>query len=206
MRAAADVVGADGVVRRLRLTVPGHHNLLNAAAAYAAATSGLGHDPEEILAGLHAYSGTRRRFEVRGEARGVTVIDDYAHNPAKVEAVVRTAAGLLDGGRLVVVFQPHLYSRTRDFAEEFARALGPADEVLLLEVYGAREDPVPGVGSELIAAPLRGAGRPVRVCPDRTEVPRAVARATGPGDVVLMVGAGDVTRLCPDVLAELERS
>jgi UDP-N-acetylmuramate--alanine ligase len=206
MSVAADLVGPDGVVRRLRLAVPGHHNLLNAAAAYTAATSGLGHDPEEILSGLHAYSGTRRRFEVRGEARGVTVIDDYAHNPAKVEAVVRTAVGLLDGGRLVVVFQPHLFSRTRDFAADFARALAPADEVLLLEVYGAREDPVPGVGSELIAAPLREAGRSVRVCPERAEVPRLVDRAAGQGDVVLMVGAGDVTRLCPDVLAELERA
>src|SRR5699024_4074782 len=108
--------------RELTIGVPGRHNLLNAAAAYGAAVHGLATDAEAVLAGLAAYGGTRRRFETKGEARGVTVVDDYAHNPGKVEAVVRTAREIAGGHRLVVVFQPHLYSRTRDFAREFATA------------------------------------------------------------------------------------
>lgn len=195
----------------LVLAVPGPHNVLDAAAAYLAATRGLGLPGPDILAGLAGFTGARRRFEVVGEARGVTVVDDYAHNPAKVAAVVGTARAVLDRrgrGRLHVVFQPHLYSRTRDFAAEFAEALAPADTVVLLDIYGAREDPMPGITSQLIGDPLRdrhGAdGVEVGAGFDETVV--RVAAGASVGDLVLTVGAGDVTTIAPRILAALEDS
>ena len=191
-----------GTEHGLAIAVPGAHNLLNAAAAHAAAVHGLGVDAGGVLTGLAAYAGTRRRFETKGEARGVTVVDDYAHNPGKVEAVVRTAREIAGERRLVVVFQPHLYSRTRDFAELFARGLTPADEVLLLDVYGAREEPVDGVGSHLIAEPLAAAGTTAGVVTAEEAIAR-IAESTGEGDLVLTVGAGDVTALGPRILAAL---
>ena len=136
----------------------------------------------------------------------MSVVDDYAHNPGKVAAVVSTAAELVGDGRLVVVFQPHLYSRTRDFASEFAAALAPADSVILMEVYGAREDPIPGVSSELIATALRSL-RPeadIEVISSWSAVAQEAARRTKPGDLVLTVGAGDVTMLGPEILRALE--
>ncbi len=193
----------DGTERELVIAVPGRHNLLNAAAAHAAAVHGLGVDPEAILAGLAAYGGTRRRFETKGVVRGVTVVDDYAHNPGKVEAVVRTAREIAGRHRLVVVFQPHLYSRTRDFAEAFAAGLEPADEVLLLDIYGAREDPVEGVTSRLVAEPLSAAGTSAAVVSAEEALSR-IAEGTAEGDLVLTVGAGDVTELGPRVLLALE--
>lgn len=191
-----------GTRRELAITVPGRHNLLNASAAYAAAVHGLGVEPDAVLAGLAAYGGTRRRFETKGEARGVTIVDDYAHNPGKVEAVVRTAREIAGEHRLVVVFQPHLYSRTRDFAESFAAGLAPADEVLLLDVYGAREEPVEGVTSQLIADPLSASGGTAAVVSWEEAVSRIVADV-GEGDLVLTVGAGDVTELGPRLLEAL---
>jgi len=193
-----------GVARALSIAVPGRHNLLNAAAAYAAGVHGLGVDPEAVLAGLAAYGGTRRRFETKGEVRGVTVVDDYAHNPGKVEAVVRTAREIAGERRLVVVFQPHLYSRTRDFAAPFAAGLAPADEVLLLDIYGAREEPMEGITSQLIADPLAAAGIAVAVVSGDEAITR-IADGTAEGDLVLTVGAGDVTELGPRILKALGR-
>jgi UDP-N-acetylmuramate--alanine ligase len=198
----ATLTGPDGVGRTLRVNVPGRHNLLNAAAAYTAAVEGLGQDPTRVLDGLFGFTGTRRRFEPKGSADGVSVVDDYAHNPGKVAAVVSTAAELVGPGRLVVVFQPHLYSRTRDFAEQFAQALLPADVVVLMEIYGAREDPVPGVSSQLIADHLC-ALRPdaeVEVVSSWSAVAPLVAGRARSGDLVLTVGAGDVTMLGPEIL------
>ncbi len=195
---------AGGTGRELAIAVPGRHNLLNAAAAYAAAVEGLGVDAEAVLAGLAAYGGTRRRFETKGVARGVTVVDDYAHNPGKVEAVVSTAREIAGERRLVVVFQPHLYSRTRDFAELFARGLAPADEVLLLDIYGAREEAVEGVTSRLVADPLAASGTTASVVTEDEAVERIVATTTR-GDLVLTVGAGDVTALGPRILDALGR-
>lgn len=188
----------------LSITVPGRHNLLNAAGAYAAAVHGLGVPAPAVLEGLAAYGGTRRRFETKGEQRGVTVVDDYAHNPGKVDAVVRTAKEIAGEHRLFVVFQPHLYSRTRDFAAAFAAGLEPADEVLLLEVYGAREEPIDGVGSHLIAKPLAAHGVPVQVVDADGAIAAIVASARS-GDLVLTVGAGDITHLGPRVLEALGR-
>jgi UDP-N-acetylmuramate--alanine ligase len=191
-----------GAERALDLAVPGDHNVLDACAAYLAAVAGLGADPDAVLAGLAAFGGARRRFEVRGEVDGVVVVDDYAHNPAKVAAVVGTASEIVrrsGHGALRVVFQPHLYSRTRDFATAFAHALAPADQVVLLDVYGAREQPVEGVTSALVGDPLRAlpGKRSVLVGPTRHEAVAALADAAEPGDLLLTVGAGDVTALAP---------
>ncbi len=201
----ASMTGRDGTRHSLRINIPGKHNLLNAAAAFAAATTGLGQEPQAVLDGLFGFTGTRRRFEPKGVMRGVTVVDDYAHNPGKVSAVVETAAELVGQGRLIVVFQPHLYSRTRDFAAEFAQALSPADVVVLMDIYGAREDPVPGVSSELIAVPLRDLAPESEVVhlSSWSAVADAVADRAREGDLVLTVGAGDVTMLGPEILRAL---
>ena len=204
--ARAALRGPDGEDRVLRVKVPGRHNLLNAAAAYTVAVEGLGQDPARVLDGLYGFTGTRRRFEPKGVAGGVTVVDDYAHNPGKVAAVVETGRSLVEGdARLVVVFQPHLFSRTRDFATEFGRALAPADVVVLMEVYAAREDPVPGVSSQLVADALLES-RPdadVRVVPSWSAVAETVAGLSREGDLVLTVGAGDVTMIGPEILRAL---
>lgn len=197
---------AGSVVVGLDVGMPGRHNLLNAAAAFVAATEGLGQEPASVLKGLAGFTGTRRRFEPKGEAAGVRVVDDYAHNPGKVTAVVETALPLADPGRLIVVFQPHLFSRTRDFASELATALAPADVVIVMDVYGAREDPLPGVSGALVADRLvlaRGDGRAhdgVRFVPSWSDVAPLVAQIAAPGDLVVTVGAGDVTMIGPEIL------
>jgi UDP-N-acetylmuramate--alanine ligase len=198
----------DGVERALELAVPGDHNVMDACAAYLAAVVGCGADPGAVLDGLAGFSGARRRFEVRGEVGGVTVVDDYAHNPAKVAAVVGTASEIVHragAGSLRVVFQPHLYSRTRDFAAEFAAALAPADQVVILDVYGAREQPIDGVSSTLVGDPLRTlpGSRSVLVGPTREQAVAALVDAAGPGDLLLTVGAGDVTALAPLIVQAL---
>ncbi|NUR15997.1 MAG: UDP-N-acetylmuramate--L-alanine ligase [Dermatophilaceae bacterium] len=198
-----DRVTAGATERMMTLGVPGRHNALNAAAAYVAAVHGLGQQPDRVLAGLASFTGTRRRFEPKGEAGGVVVVDDYAHNAGKVAAVVETAKALVgETGRLVVVFQPHLYSRTRDFATELGAGLSPADVVVVMDVYAAREDPVPGVSGQLVADAVGAAraGAEVHYVPSWSEVAGAVASLARPGDLVLTVGAGDVTMVGPEVL------
>lgn len=195
-----------GTDLHMTLGVPGRHNALNAAAAYAAAVHGLAQEPERVLAGLASFTGTRRRFEPKGEAGGVVVVDDYAHNAGKVAAVVATAKELVgDSGRLIVVFQPHLYSRTRDFATELGAGLSPADIVVVMDVYAAREDPVPGVSGALVADAVTAArpGAEVHYVPSWSEVAERVAALARPGDLVLTVGAGDVTMIGPEVLRTL---
>ncbi len=187
----------------MTLAVPGRHNALNAAAAYAAAVHGLGQQPERVLAGLASFTGTRRRFEPKGEAGGVVVVDDYAHNAGKVAAVVETAKDLVGAaGRLVAVFQPHLYSRTRDFAVELGAGLAPADIVVVMDVYAAREDPLPGVSGQLVADAVRAArpGAEVHYVASWSDAPPTVAGLVRPGDLVLTIGAGDVTMVGPEVL------
>ncbi len=195
-----------GSEHTMTLAVPGRHNALNAAAAYAAAVHGLGQEPERVLAGLASFTGTRRRFEPKGEAGGVVVVDDYAHNAGKVAAVVETAVRLVAGtGRLLVVFQPHLYSRTRDFATELGAGLAPADVVVVMDVYAAREDPVPGVSGRLVVDAVLEARPEAQVLyvPSWAEVAGRVAALARPGDLVLTVGAGDVTMIGPEVLLAL---
>ncbi|WP_305849631.1 glutamate ligase domain-containing protein, partial [Pseudonocardia lacus] len=194
-----------GVEHLLRLGVPGEHMALNALAALLAAVE-LGADAEGVLAGLAAFDGVRRRFEFRGRAAGVAVYDDYAHHPAKVAAQLRAARDVVGPlGRVVVAFQPHLYSRTRDFAPAFGEALGLADEVVVLEVYGAREDPEPGVSGALIADAVPLPPERVKFVPRWADVPAVVAGLASSGDLVVTMGAGDVTVLAPEILLELER-
>ncbi|HEX5496711.1 MAG TPA: UDP-N-acetylmuramate--L-alanine ligase, partial [Mycobacteriales bacterium] len=187
---------------QVRIGVPGRHMALNSAAALLAALE-LGLPVERVLAGLAAYQGVRRRFELKGTVGGIRVYDDYAHHPTKVTAQLRAARAVVGDGRLVVAFQPHLYSRTQAFAAEFGRALGLADEVVVMEVYGAREDPVPGVTGAIVAAgvPLP----PDRVCfePSWSRVVTELAARARPGDMVITMGAGDVTMIGPEVLAVL---
>ncbi len=212
MQAHANVTGCQQggaervVLGRIELGIPGRHNLLNAAAAFVAATRGLGQDPERVLMGLAGFTGIRRRFEPKGEAGGIRVVDDYAHNPGKVTALVETARVLAAPGRLIVVFQPHLYSRTRDFAAALATALSPADIIIVMDVYAAREDPMPGVSGALITDQLAHspqhphAGKSVHFVSSWSQVAPLVVQIARAGDLVVTVGAGDVTMIGPEVL------
>ncbi|MBE6484368.1 MAG: UDP-N-acetylmuramate--L-alanine ligase [Actinomycetaceae bacterium] len=181
---------------RLDLAVPGEHNLLNAAAAWAAGVE-LGADRQDMAAALGHFQGTNRRFEVRGASHGITVIDDYAHHPTEVAATMRAARRRAGRGAVRVLFQPHLYSRTERFAARFAEALALADDVVVTSVYGAREDPVSGVDGFLITDQMAGKGRFI---PDRMEAAYAIADEAQPGDLLLTVGAGDVTELAAVIL------
>ena len=185
--------------RVLQLRVPGRHNALNAAAAWTAGV-GLGLPGEQLAAGLEGFGGTRRRFEAKGEAAGVRVFDDYAHHPTEVAAVLRAARGVAGTGRVVVAFQPHLYSRTRIFAADFARALGLADEVVVLDVYAAREDPEAGVTGALIADRVPLPADRVAFAPSWSRAVAELAARVRAGDLVLTVGAGDITMLGPELL------
>lgn len=185
---------------RLRIAVPGKHNALNAAAAYAVAVE-FGFDPAQVAAGLAHYQGASRRMEVKGEVDGVRVLDSYAHHPTELAADLVAASDIAAGGRVLAIFQPHLFSRTRFFAAEFGQALGHADEVIVLDVYAAREDPEPGVTGALIADAVPG-GRAI-FCPSAAEVPAIAADLVKPGDLVLTMGAGDITKLGPVIVTEL---
>jgi UDP-N-acetylmuramate--alanine ligase len=187
----------------LVLRVGGTHMLLNAAGAWCAGIE-LGVGPDDMAAALGAFTGTGRRFESRGEAAGVRVVDDYAHHPTEVAATLATARLEAGEGRVLVLFQPHLYSRTRTFAEEFAAALSAADEVIVTDVYAAREDPIPGVDGGLVTTAMPRHGGSGRYVPDRVEAALAVAELARAGDLVLTVGAGDVTELGPVILERLE--
>lgn len=177
----------------LELGVPGRHNVLNAAAALCAAVEA-GAPPEDAARGLAGFTGSARRFDLRGEAGGVRVVDDYAHHPTEVVAALNAAREVAGDHRVLVVFQPHLFSRTREFAAEFAAALALADEAFVLDVFAAREQPVPGLTSEVITS--RAPGH-VHYVPGADEAVARAAAAAGPGDLVLTVGAGDVTALGP---------
>lgn len=189
--------------RTLRLSVPGKHMALNALAALLAGLD-TGAQVDELLEGLAGFGGVHRRFQLTGREHGVRVFDDYAHHPTEVRAVLGAARELVGHdpirGRVVVVFQPHLYSRTATFAQEFGEALDLADEVVVLDVYGAREEPIPGVSGALVAQSVT---KPVHYQPDRSQVPRQVAAIAEPGDVVITMGAGDVTMLGGQILDAL---
>lgn len=199
-RAQVSVHGADPV--ELALAVPGAHNLLNATGVLAALVDGLGFDSAQVARALTSFTGTSRRFEPRGEAAGVRVVDDYAHNPGKLEALVRTAAGLTEGGRLFVVFQPHLYSRTRNAAPGLGAALDGADRAFVLDVYGAREQPMAGVSGRLVVDAVTKPGV-ARYTPTADDALAALLNEVRPGDLVCTVGAGDITYLGPRLLEEL---
>jgi UDP-N-acetylmuramate--alanine ligase len=191
----------DGGELSVRVAVPGEHMALNAVAALLAGLE-LGAPAAGLAEGLAAFGGVRRRFEFKGRSGDVRVYDDYAHHPTEVAAqlhAVRTAAGT---GRVVVVFQPHLYSRTKLFSAEFASALSLADEVVVLDVYGAREEPEPGVTGALIADAVTV---PVHYEPAFDVAARLTAGLVQGNDLVVTMGAGDVTQLGPEILAELDK-
>jgi UDP-N-acetylmuramate--alanine ligase len=182
------------------LQVPGSYNAVNAAGALAVGLQ-LGLSVTDMVRGLADFTGARRRFEAKGVAGGVRVYDDYAHHPTELRALLTAARQAAEpAGRLVTVFQPHLYSRTERFAVEFGAALGLSDVAVVMEVYAAREDPVPGVTGALIADAVPDATEVVFE-PSWAAVPDVVAALVRPGDVVLTVGAGDVTMLGPEILA-----
>jgi UDP-N-acetylmuramate--alanine ligase len=187
------------------LAVPGEHNRRNAAVAVSALElAGVERaDAERVLP---EFRGVGRRFEARGEAAGVRVYDDYAHNATKVAAALEAARAVAAGGRVLVLFQPHLYSRTRHLAAELAAALSAADVVAVSDVYAAREEPLPGVDGKLVVDALAAErpGMPVAWTPQLEDGARFLSRRARPGDVVLTVGAGDVERAAPVILEGLE--
>ncbi|GAA3234008.1 UDP-N-acetylmuramate--L-alanine ligase [Actinocorallia longicatena] len=192
---------AGGTEIEVALSVPGRHNMLNAAAVVAVGIA-LGVPAAAVAEGLRKFGGARRRLELKGEAGGVEVFDSYAHHPTELTADLAATRGYLEESgrrRIVAVFQPHLYSRTRFFAAEFAQALSGADVAIVLDVYGAREDPEPGVTGELISSAVP-AGPEVHYLPDFATAAERVAGLARPGDIVITAGAGDVTTLGPRIL------
>ncbi|MFW6078195.1 MAG: UDP-N-acetylmuramate--L-alanine ligase [Gemmatimonadota bacterium] len=191
-------------VGELTVTVPGEHNVRNALAAWAAAQHA-GAAFDDAVRALESFQGVARRFEVLGLAADVLVVDDYAHHPTEIEATLGAARRTHGDRRLVAVFQPHLYSRTRAFADAFGRALGRADVIWVTDVYPARETPIPGVTGELVARAAREAGASeVRYEPARDEVAGAVLEGLRPGDLCITLGAGDVDAVGRAVLRALE--
>jgi UDP-N-acetylmuramate--alanine ligase len=194
----------DGTDRFVQLAVPGAHNALNAAGAFAV-LAGLGHDPDRIIGGLETFTGTGRRFELHGTVRGVRVYDDYAHHPTEVEAALQTARSVAGRGRVIAVHQPHLYSRTQLMAGEFAEAYERlADHTVVLDVYGAREDPVPGVTGALVADRFADPAR-VAYLPDWQTAADHVAEYARDGDLVMTLSCGDVYRIIPQIMQALEK-
>jgi UDP-N-acetylmuramate--alanine ligase len=193
--------------RVMRLSVPGRHMALNALGALLAAIE-VGTPANQVLDGLAGFEGVRRRFELVGTSgvgeASVRVFDDYAHHPTEISATLEAVRTVLEqsglNGRSIVVFQPHLYSRTKAFAAEFGHALDAADEVFVLDVYGAREQALAGVSGASIAEHV---SVPVRYLPDLSAVAEEVAAAAGPGDVIVTMGAGDVTLLGPEIVTAL---
>ena len=181
------------------LAVPGRHLALNSAGALLMGV-GLGLDAATLVEGLGGFTGVRRRMELKGTVGGVRVYDDYAHHPTELTAQLIAAREVAGAGRLLVAFQPHRYSRTLAFAAEFGQALGLADEVVVMEVYAAGEDPVPGVTGASVAAAVPLPAAQVRFEPSWTAVPGLLADRAQPGDLVLTLGAGDITAIGPEVL------
>lgn len=197
-----DVMMHDERLGRIELQVPGMHNVRNALAAVAVGLE-LEVGFEQIRDGLSSYTGVRRRFEKIGEGNGIVVLDDYAHHPTEIRATLDAASQGYPDRRIVSVFQPHLYSRTRDFLDEFARSFFNTDVLVLTDIYGSREQPIEGVDGQLLADRTEEFGhRSVQYVPDKTELPARLREWTAPGDVVLMLGAGDIWR-CSRAFVEL---
>ena len=200
-----DVVFADGQRCSLRLPVsPGFHNMLNATAVMGALDA-LGFDRDAAAAALSSYSGVRRRFDHLGEAGGVTVVDDYGHHPTEIAATLR-AASELGYHRVHVLFQPHRYSRTQALLGDFARAFDDADTISFMDIYSAGETPIPGINGEALVEALLGhdPGADARFIRHRADVPDDMARIAEPGDLIITMGAGDVTTLGSFILEALE--
>ncbi|MEY4019119.1 MAG: hypothetical protein RLZZ590_419 [Actinomycetota bacterium] len=188
---------------RAELHVPGEHNAINAAGAFSVLV-GLGYDPSKSLAGIATFGGTERRFQLHGERRGVRVYDDFAHHPTEVSAAIKAARAVVGDGRLITVFQPHLYSRTRLMAKEFAEALSASDQVVVLDIYAAREDPEPGVTGALVSEAFHDSSQ-VHYVPLWQNVPAVAAQLASSGDFIMTMGCGDIYRMVPELLEALEK-
>ena len=188
------------VIGKLELSVPGHHNLMNAAAALAAGIV-LDQAPAEMIDGLATFKGAGRRFEIKGTINGIRVIDDYGHHPTEIEVTLTAARRFAGDGRLIVVFQPHRYSRTKAFIDNFATTLDLADEVIVLEIYAASEKPIAGISSEAIVEKMTHG----KFIPNFIDAVDAVVKSAKPGDVVITLGAGDVSSLAPIIVEELAK-
>ena len=199
--ASARVTFKGRVLGEIELAISGRHNLLNAAAALAAAVA-VGANALEVLAGLKLFTGARRRFEIKGSINNITVIDDYGHHPTEIRATLETARIFAGDGRVLAVFQPHRYSRTQAFAGEFAEALDKADHTYLLEIYPASEKAIAGVTSSLIAS--KSDLNAMTYEPSMPTVVELVAKEAKPGDVIITLGAGDVSALGPLIVQSLE--
>jgi UDP-N-acetylmuramate--alanine ligase len=200
-----DVVYDDELLGRVQLSVPGRHNVLNALAALGSGLA-LGAEFADLARGLESFTGAERRFQKVGERGGVLVIDDYAHHPTEIAATLAAARSAFPERRIVIAFQPHLFTRTRDFAREFGMALAAADAVYLTEIYPARERPIEGVTSTLVADALAAAGGRLAWRGTREALAPALASGVVSGDVVLTVGAGDVTKVGPALLEALSQA
>ena len=191
-----------GALGPFSLHVPGRHNVLNATAAVAVAHQ-LEISPEKIAEGLERFRGVDRRFQQRGQARGITVVDDYGHHPTEIRATL-AAAREFNRGRLHIVFQPHRYTRTRDLLDEFGAAFGDADTVVVLPIYAASEEPLHGITAELLAERIKGPR--VHYASDFPSAVTAVTSAAREGDLIMTLGAGSVSQLAPQILAALENN
>jgi UDP-N-acetylmuramate--alanine ligase len=191
-----------GVDYAARLRVPGVHNALNAAGAFAVLV-GLGFEPGAVIAGIELFGGTERRFELHGVVRGVSVYDDYAHHPTEVAAALSAARSVVGAGRIIAIHQPHLYSRTQLMAGDFARVYEElADRTIVLDVFGAREDPVPGVTGALVSERFADPSR-VDYLPDWQAAADRAAEIARDGDIIMTLSCGDVYRIVPQVLGSL---
>lgn len=192
-----------GATYRAELTIPGEHNAINAAGAFAVLV-GMGFDPAEALHGITGFRGTERRFELHGEERGVRVYDDFAHHPTEVSAALKAARAVVGSGKLITVFQPHLYSRTRLMHDQFAEALAASDQVVVLDIYAAREDPEPGVTGQMVSDSFENKSQ-VHYVPNWDDAPAVAASLASSGDFIITMGCGDVYRMVPELLEALEK-
>ncbi|MFI5229635.1 MAG: UDP-N-acetylmuramate--L-alanine ligase [Gemmatimonadales bacterium] len=199
---AFDVAYDEELLGRVQLGLPGRHNVLNALAAVASGLA-LGADFTAMAGGVAGVAGAERRFQRLGDVHGVTVVDDYGHHPTEIGATLAAARTAFPGRRIVAAFQPHLFSRTRDFAAQFGTSLAAADAVFLTEIYPARERPIAGVTSSLVADAIRAAGGTLAWRGERADLAEALAESVRTGDVVLTVGAGDITKTGPELIARL---
>ncbi len=193
---------AGGDTVNVELVVPGFHNARNAAMAIATVEA-LGGDPTKAADALGSFSGVGRRFELLGEHRGVTIVDDYAHHPSEVVATLAAARQRFAGRRIIAVFQPHLYSRTRSMGSQFGVALSVADIAVVTDVYPAREAPIKGVTGEIVVRAARRAGAAVEWIPDKADLVSHLERVATAGDVVITLGAGDITDVGPALIERL---
>lgn len=191
-----------GASAQLSLQIPGKHNALNAAGAVAVLV-GHGFDFERSCKAVEGFGGTVRRFELHGTVSGVSVYDDFAHHPTEVAAALTAARAAVGDGKLVTVFQPHLFSRTRIFAAEFAQALALSDQIIVTDVYAAREDPEPGVTGALIADLVSDRAK-VHYVPAWEDVASKAAELAEAGDFIVTMGCGDIFRMVPELLTALE--